>query len=94
MDYFKQLVFESFKEVTIQREAQYGGDKVFTNYEELEAMYVAGAIDPKDIKENLVRYLDALIKPVRDHFTNNAHARDLLEKVKQYRVTKATPTGE
>jgi len=93
MDYFKQLVFESFKEVIIKREAQWGGDITFTKYEDLEAKYVAGEIDPKDIKENLVTYLDLLIKPVRDHFTNDAHARDLLEKVKQYRVTKA-PSGD
>jgi len=94
MDYYKQLVFESYKEVVIKREAQYGGDISFTKYEDMEAKYEAGTIDPKDVKENLVNYLDLLIKPVRDHFVNDAKAKELLEKVKQYRVTKATPTGD
>jgi len=94
MDYFKQLVFESFKEVTIKRDAQYGGDLIFTKYEELESKYLKGEIDPKDIKENLVNYLDLLIKPVRDHFVNDTKAKDLLEKVKQYRVTKATSSDQ
>jgi len=91
MDYFKQLVFESFPQVSILRGEKHGGDLHFTKYEDLEAKYIAGEIDPADIKENLIRYLDSLIKPVRDHFVNNAHARELLEKVKQYRVTKANP---
>jgi len=91
MDYFKNLVFDSFKEVTIKRDAQWGGDLTFTKYEDLEAKYQAGEIDPKDVKENLVNYIDMLIKPVRDHFMNDQKAKELLEKVKQYRVTKASP---
>jgi len=89
MDYYKQLVFECVKEVTIKREAQYGGDLKFANYEEFEAKYIEGGMDPKDIKENLVTYLDELVRPVRDHFINNVRAKELLEKVLQYRVTKA-----
>jgi len=92
MDYFKQLVFESFKEVIIKRTAEFGGDLVFTKYEELEAKYLAGDIDPKDVKLSLITYIDLLIKPVRDHFNTDAKARELLEKVKQYRPSKAAQT--
>jgi len=88
MDYFKHLVFPSFPTIEIKREEKYGGDLSYTKYEDLEKAYEAGEIFPKDVKDNLIRYLDDLVRPVRDHFTNNAEAKKLLEQVKKFRVTK------
>jgi hypothetical protein len=36
----------------------------------------------------LSRHLNAILQPVRDHFENNAEAKELLKKVKSYKVTK------
>jgi len=88
MDYFKHLIFDSFPKVKIARSLEYGGDVEYDNYASFEKDFVEGKLDPKDVKVNLVGYIDQLVKPVRDHFTNDANAKDLLEKVKKYRVTK------
>eukprot|EP01125_Pyxidicula_operculata_P001309 TRINITY_DN11204_c0_g1_i1.p1 TRINITY_DN11204_c0_g1~~TRINITY_DN11204_c0_g1_i1.p1 ORF type:complete len:508 (-),score=145.86 TRINITY_DN11204_c0_g1_i1:1204-2727(-) len=88
MDYFKHLIFESFPQVDINRTPENGGNLSFTKYADLEAVYMKDEINPADLKSNLVRYLDLLVKPVRDHFTNNAEAKALLEQVKKFRVTK------
>ncbi|PNH11887.1 hypothetical protein TSOC_001218 [Tetrabaena socialis] len=36
----------------------------------------------------LSRHLNAILQPVRDHFENSAEAKELLKKVKSYKVTK------
>ena len=88
MDYYKHLVFDSFSPVRIVREAQYGGDVAFDSYAAFEKAFVDGQLDPKDVKTNLVGYIDKLVAPVRNHFNSDPYAKELLEKVKKYRVTK------
>jgi len=88
MDYFKYLVFESFPKVTIAREEKHGGILEFSNYKDFEKAYLGNEIFPEDVKINLVKYLDDLVRPVREHFEKDPDAKALLELVKLYRVTK------
>lgn len=88
MDYFKHLIFPSFEMVTIERTEEYGGSFSPENYDDFEKTYISGVLDPADLKGNLVRYLNELVKPVREHFQNDPEAKKLLELVKKYRVTK------
>jgi tyrosyl-tRNA synthetase len=60
----------------------------YTEYEALEAAYVAGGVHPGDLKAALVAALNAILQPVRDHFVNDANAKELLRKVKSYKVTR------
>ena len=41
-----------------------------------------------DLKPALSRALNQILQPVRDHFENNAEAKELLKKVKTFKVTK------
>lgn len=41
-----------------------------------------------DLKPSLSKALNTILQPVRDHFENNAEAKELLKKVKSYKVTK------
>ncbi len=41
-----------------------------------------------DLKPALAKHLNLILQPVRDHFENNAEAKELLKKVKSYKVTK------
>ena len=61
---------------------------MYTVYAELEADYVSGALHPGDLKPALTKALNRMIQPVRDHFTNNADAKKLLQTIKSYKVTK------
>jgi len=88
MDYFKHLVFESFPKVQILRKKEFGGDLEFHKYQDFEDAYSRGLIAPGDVKINLIRYIDDLIRPVREHFEKDPEAKALLEKVKVYRITK------
>jgi len=88
MDYMKNIIFPSFNTITILRKPENGGDKTYNTYEELEADYVSGALHPGDLKDCIARSLNRLIQPVRDHFTTNPEAKQLLNQVKAYKVTR------
>lgn len=84
LDYAKNIVFESFGEFLIKREAKNGGDLFFKTYADLEAEFVAGNLHPSDLKVNVAEAINKLLQPVREHFTKDAYARKLLETIKQW----------
>ncbi|CAN1262995.1 Tyrosine--tRNA ligase 1, cytoplasmic [Linum perenne] len=82
LEYIKFIVLPWFNEFTVERNPQNGGNKTFTNFEELVADYEIGALHPGDLKPALSKALNKILQPVRNHFTNNARAKDLLKRVK------------
>jgi len=93
LEYYKYIIFESLDrigvdKIVISRPQKFGGDISFSNYEELEKKFANKEIHPADLKASLISYLDKLIEPVRKHFEENREARDLLEKVRGFQVTR------
>ncbi|XWS11638.1 hypothetical protein CRYUN_Cryun37aG0016000 [Craigia yunnanensis] len=88
LEYIKYIIFPWFNEFRVERSAGNGGDKTFKNFEELVSYYESGELHPGDLKPALSRALNKILQPVRDHFNNDAKAKDLLKRVKSYRVTK------
>jgi tyrosyl-tRNA synthetase len=84
LDYTKNIVFESFGEFLIKREAKNGGDLFFKTYADLEGEFVAGNLHPSDLKVNVAESINKLLQPVREHFSKDAYARKLLETIKQW----------
>jgi len=41
-----------------------------------------------DLKPAISYYVNELVKPVREHFENNKKAKELLVKVKSFKVTR------
>ena len=62
--------------------------RVYTSFEALSADYLDGSLHPGDLKEGLKRSLNSILEPVRQHFKNDAKAKELLDKVKKYRTTR------
>lgn len=99
LDYCKQIIFESGflvrKEPVLEngkflidREDRFGGDIEFSTYKELETAYANKEVFPLDLKNAVIKYLNRLLQPVRDHFENDANAKALLEEVRSYQVTR------
>ena len=84
LEYCNYIVFESFKEVNIERPDKFGGDVSFGSYAELEAAYVDGKLHPMDLKQTTARYINELLEPVRKHFEKNAKAAKLLKEVNSF----------
>lgn len=63
-----------------------------TQYKEfalVKAAFLDGSITEEQLKTGLITELNQLLEPVRKHFTNDERAKDLLEKVLQYKKETA-----
>jgi tyrosyl-tRNA synthetase len=88
LEYFKYIVFAKFNQIDILREEKFGDNLHFNSYSELEKAYQKGDIYPLDLKENLSRYLDDMIAPVRKYFEDNLEAKKLKQEVESYTITR------
>lgn len=88
LDYAKHIVFREFEHMTVERKQKFGGDIDFTRYKDLEDAYVAGDLHPLDLKNTMVTYLDKMIDPIRTHFEQKSNAREMLELVRSYQITR------
>lgn len=93
LEYCKYIIFESFdrlgiSSLLIERPEKWGGNLEVKTYTELEKLFTEKQIHPQDLKASVVKLLDRLLQPVRKHFIENQQAKELLEKVKSYQVTR------
>ncbi|MBI5391741.1 tyrosine--tRNA ligase [Candidatus Woesearchaeota archaeon] len=88
LEYCKYIIFEKVKSFKIDRPAKYGGLLEFKSYEELERNYKEGKVHPMDIKNATAFYINKIIKPIRDHFEKNKKAKELMESVKSFQITR------
>ncbi|KAL3753141.1 hypothetical protein ACJRO7_000527 [Eucalyptus globulus] len=88
LEYIKYIILPWFNEFKVERSADNGGDKTFKSFDELVVDYESGDLHPGDLKPALSKSLNKILQPVRDHFNKDANAKDLLKRVKGYRVTR------
>ncbi len=88
LEYAKYILFEKFPSITVERDEKFGGSITFNSYQELEMAFQNKEIHPMDLKMAAVNLLDQLLQPIRTHFEENAEAKELLEKVSSYRITR------
>ncbi|MCX6730368.1 MAG: tyrosine--tRNA ligase [Candidatus Roizmanbacteria bacterium] len=93
LEYCKYIIFESFDRLNIsafevERPEKFGGNLSFKTYAELADIFEKKLLHPMDLKTSVVKYLDQLLQPVRNHFEINEEAKKLLEVVKSYSVTR------
>eukprot|EP01006_Ploeotia_vitrea_P006537 TRINITY_DN13642_c0_g1_i1.p1 TRINITY_DN13642_c0_g1~~TRINITY_DN13642_c0_g1_i1.p1 ORF type:complete len:399 (-),score=243.39 TRINITY_DN13642_c0_g1_i1:62-1258(-) len=88
LDYCKHIVFPKLGKMLIKRPKHDDGDKTYNTYEELEADFITGDVHPSDLKPCLTDAINDILEPVRQHFKNNAQAKELLKQVKSFKVTR------
>ena len=88
LEYQKYMVFERFDKVKIERPDKFGGDVEYANYAELEKDYADGNLHPMDLKTATSKYVNEMVEPTRKHFEKNAKAKDLLEQVQSFNITR------
>ncbi len=74
--------------ITIMRPKKFGGDITADGYGDLIKIYEKGDLHPADLKAYVTELLEQKIRPVREHFEKNSHAKALYETVKGYKITR------
>lgn len=88
LEYCKFIIFEKINEFKVERPEKFGGNVSYSSYKDLELDFIEKKLHPMDLKASAARYVDQLIEPVREHFKNNSKAKELLDKVESFQVTR------
>ncbi len=88
LEYFKYIIFQRIKKITIERPEKFGGNLEFDSYENLEKTFVEKGFHPLDLKLTCAKYINEFLEPVREHFEKDKKAKALLEKVEGFQVTR------
>ncbi|XP_062342441.1 tyrosine--tRNA ligase, cytoplasmic [Osmerus eperlanus] len=68
LSFVKHVLFPLHGEFTIKRDPKFGGDQVFTVFEEVEKDFAAELIHPGDLKASVEVALNKLLDPIRKKF--------------------------
>ena len=88
MEYARYIIFEKFNTMKIERPKKFGGDLELNSYEELVRVFEKGDLHPMDLKPAVADYINKIVEPVRKHFEKDKKAKELLEKVKSFKITR------
>ncbi|CAJ1444041.1 unnamed protein product [Effrenium voratum] len=65
----------------------------YQSFEELKQAFTQGTVSAEELKQALAAEVNALLEPVRKHFEEDEEAKQLLEKVTEWRRETLTPTS-
>jgi len=71
------------REFVIERKPEHGGTITVYSYEELERLYVSGALHPLDLKNAVAEELIKIVKPIREKLLSRPSSRQVLELIAQ-----------
>jgi tyrosyl-tRNA synthetase len=83
LEYCKYIIFERFDKIVIERSEKFGGNKEYTNYEDLANDFTNESLHPMDLKKTVSKYINELLEPIRQHFKTDEKAKKLHQFVKK-----------
>eukprot|EP00746_Dinoflagellata_sp_MGD_P003524 gnl/MRDRNA2_/MRDRNA2_106841_c0_seq1.p1 gnl/MRDRNA2_/MRDRNA2_106841_c0~~gnl/MRDRNA2_/MRDRNA2_106841_c0_seq1.p1 ORF type:complete len:756 (+),score=177.31 gnl/MRDRNA2_/MRDRNA2_106841_c0_seq1:321-2270(+) len=88
LDYVKYIIFSN-EGITFT-----AGGKTYTNFEDVKAAFVSSAMTEKELKAGIILEVNKLLDPVREHFSKDKAAKELFEKVQQFKKDSAPISNE
>ncbi|PIR61346.1 MAG: tyrosine--tRNA ligase [Candidatus Pacebacteria bacterium CG10_big_fil_rev_8_21_14_0_10_44_11] len=88
LDYCKHILFEKKSELIVKRKKEFGGTLKFSSFEDLQTSFGSSKLHPADLKVAVARELNELLEPVREHFRTDSHAKKLLKKVRELKISR------
>ncbi len=88
LEYCRYILFEKLESMTISRKEEHGGPVILNSFQDLKEQYEAKKIHPADLKPVVAQEINKLLEPVRAHFEENEEAKNLLNQVISYKVTR------
>jgi tyrosyl-tRNA synthetase len=83
LEYCRYIIFELNVKFKIERPHKYGGNIEYNSFKELENDYGKGKLNPPDLKPAVIKYLNQLLQPIREHFDKDTNAKALYLFVKE-----------
>jgi tyrosyl-tRNA synthetase len=83
LDWSRKMIFPAGKVIEIKRKEEWGGDLLYSTYEELEADYLSGKLHPMDLKNGVADCLVNWFAPIREFVESNHGGYDFLLGLKK-----------
>jgi tyrosyl-tRNA synthetase len=68
LELIRYVIFHEFEEFNVERPLKYGGNIVYTNYNEVEKDFISKNVHPMDLKSSTATYINKIIEPIRNYF--------------------------
>jgi tyrosyl-tRNA synthetase len=68
LELIRYVIFHEYREFVVERPQKYGGTVIYSNFKELKKSYIENKVHAIDLKNATARYLNRIIRPVREHF--------------------------
>ncbi|HEY6882861.1 MAG TPA: tyrosine--tRNA ligase [Nitrososphaeraceae archaeon] len=68
LELIRYIIFHEFEEFNVERPLKYGGNIIYTNYNEVEQDFINKKIHPMDLKSSTASYINKIIEPIRNYF--------------------------
>jgi tyrosyl-tRNA synthetase len=88
LEYFKYIILPKFKNVELERSEEYGGNKIFSTYQQLETDFQLEQLHPADLKKMTIKYVVELLNPIQTELSQNNELKTLNNTVKKYKITR------
>lgn len=62
----KYVVFHEFNEVIVERPEKFGGNIMYTSYQQMENDFAQKKLHPSDLKSTVSKYVSDIIRPIRE----------------------------
>lgn len=72
LSFSEYVLFPIFKEMTVERKDEYGGNKTYKEIESMRTDFAEKSLHPGDLKKMVIKYVNQLLEPIREEFKSPA----------------------
>jgi tyrosyl-tRNA synthetase len=70
LSFTEHVLLPIFKEFTVERKEEYGGNKAYTNIKDIQDDFLSEALHPGDLKKGVIEHVNKLLEPIRQEFSS------------------------
>lgn len=87
IDWSEKLIFPIKNKLEIKRDKKFGGNKMYSSFEDLKKDFKEGKLHPLDFKNAVSDSLIEILKPAREHFSKGK-PKKMLEELEKLIITR------
>ena len=80
LDISKNVILHEFDEMKVERPEKFGGNVIYSDYNQLESDFAAKKLHPTDLKQTVGDYLVKVVAPIRDNLNLSDELFDAIKK--------------
>jgi tyrosyl-tRNA synthetase len=88
LEYLKYIILPKFIIIELIRKEEYGGNVIYSDFQNIVNDFETGKIHPNDLKLASVKYIIQMLEPIQLVLNGNVSIKKLNDTVKKYKLTR------